>query len=283
MNDYDKYRKYKKKYLDLRNDLHKLQHGGNDVLFPIEDEIHFWGRQMTEHLLFLHLGLEVTDLKNEALQIHNLWKKFMEQNFWIKGVESELDLIVLSKNDLAKIGNIDTNKVLELINSTEKYQQKVINILKTNEWIGWIFTSLAEHMQKETEYFKRKISGPKYNADEEIKFINQHHGEEMGATAQFIDPAPENNMAIEKARSYATKTMKNWSKRDLEILQGLDITEKATLLKISIKYSTELTKFAKETGMKIDHKQFKSIISPILAHHVYREFDRFTKTLEMLT
>ena len=100
-------------------------------------------------------------------------------------------------------------------------QNKVEAVLAKNIWIGWIFLSLIQHMQKETEYFRRKLEGPEYTEEEEIKFIDQHHAEEMGATAQLLDPAPENQPVIDKVRSYALKTMKDWSPEDLKILKDI--------------------------------------------------------------
>ena len=76
--------------------------------------------------------------------------------------------------------------------------------------------------------------------------------------------------------------MPNWSEADKKILHDMDVTEQATLLRVSLKYSQELTQMADELGMKIDNRQIKSIISPVLAFHVYREFARFTLTLQAL-
>ena len=285
MTDYDRYLKYKNKYMELKGDGRRRQQtaGAKNGPFPIEDESHFWSRQMTEHALFLFLGLEDkgNSLKIEANQLFIAWKKFMKETFWEKGVDPKPDLITLTAEDLQKVGTVDVNDTLFLIDLSEKFQTKLLDqYLRKNEWVGWIFVSLAEHMQKETAYFKRKLTGPAFSQAEEIEFANQHHSEEMGATAQLLDPAPENNATIEKVRSYATKTMANWSPADLKILLGMDVTEQATLLKLSIDFGNELTKFAEETGQKIDNKQLKSIISPILAHHNHREFARFTQTLK---
>lgn len=114
-------------------------------------------------------------------------------------------------------------------------------------------------------------------------FINQHNGEEIGTAEKLLDPAPENAPLAEKARDFAFKTMKDWTEKDKQILQGMDVGEQATLLKLSIKYGDQLSKFAEQTGQLIDNKELKSIISPVLAHHSHREFVRFTDTLQKLT
>lgn len=286
MNDRDKYLKYKKKYMDAKQNIQKQnrisQSGGTaGTPFPLEDEIHFWGRQMLEHMLFLFLGLEDYDyaFKNRSFKIHNDWNNFMKTCFWNRGIVPKSDLIVLGESDLKKLDKIDMSTLEQLLIETEKFQKDLLSVLGTGKWMGWIFPSLVEHMQKETDYFKRKINGPDFTASEEVKFINQHHGEEIGTTAQLIDPAPENQPLIEKARSYATKTMKNWSADDLRILQGMDVGEQATILRLSSKYSNELVEFARETGQKIKANQLKSIINPILAAHVEREYMRFSITI----
>ena len=296
-----KYYKYKTKFLEKNNKINKEKHhknlnhiifsGGSKLksnrLFSIEDEIHFWGQQMMEHALFLHLGLEdtnETNYKAEALKVHNKWKNFMNDNF-----KSNPQVITLSSQDVAKI-NIDLNKVKQLIDLTEKFNARVINVLKSGKWIGWIFISLAEHMQKETNYFNRKVFGPDLSKEEEIEFINTHHGEEMGATAQLIDPSEEKVIKI--VQSYAHKSMseinfntpfpKKWTKEDEKILKEHHPTDQVTLLVLSIRYGKELIQFAQDTGHKIDANQLKSVISPVLANHVLREFERFTQTLERL-
>ena len=284
MSDYEKYLKYKKKYLELRqNSLRRMEGGGNGI-FPIEDEIFFWSRQITEHMLLLFLGLEdpTQELKQQAFQLYRQWMAYLKTNFLDKGIEAKPDLVVLAPDNLKLIGQLDTNEILELINQTEEYQTRLLSILGRNEWIGWIFPTLLMHMQKETIYFKRKLIGPPFTPEEEIAFINTHNGEEIGATGQLIDPAPENTALIQKAHAYASKTMPEWSEADKKILQGMDVTEQATLLRVSLKYSKELTDMAAETGMKIDARQIKTIISPVLAKHIYREFARFTLTLQAL-
>jgi hypothetical protein len=309
MNDYERYLKYKKRYIDLKNNSrnNKNQRGGAVNGNPLNDEIHFWGRQMMEHALFLYLGLEDGDhsLKKEAFNLCVKWKHFMHKNFYEKGIRVNIETIILSNEDLVKVDNMNIDRVNELITETGTFNKKIMGIMETGTWIGWIFYSMVEHMQGETDYFNRKINGPAYGVEEEIKYINEHHSTEIGATAQLIDPAPEQQKIIDIARSYAMKTMselksgsslsgtdaanekfpRRWSPDDEKILKGLDITDQATFLRLSIQFSQELTDFAKDTGDKIDSKppQLKSVISPILAHHVHREFARFTETLNLLT
>lgn len=297
MNNYEKYLKYKSKYLDLKN---SNQYGGQRYI--LQDEIYFWSRQMMEHFLILYLGLDDDNLKGGAFELHNKWKKFIDHNFTERGVKPDIDTVFLTQFDLAKLGEIDIDTVNRLIDATDKYKNKLIDILEQGKWVGWIFVSMVEHMLKETMYFKRKVNGPDFDVQEEIHFINDHHATELAATAQMIDPNPLQQKNIEITRSYAQKTMsllklsgspiaiessepfpRQWSLRDEEILKGLEPSDQATLLKISLKYSQELTDYTKDTGMKIDSGELKSIIHPLLAHHIYREIARMTNTLQQLS
>lgn len=286
MNNKEKYLKYKKKYFNLKN-LNKTQRGG--TIFDIHDEIHFWGRQMSEHALFLYLGLEDVDhvLKNEAFEIHTKWNNFMNTIFYNKGITVTSKTVFLNGEELGKLDNISISDVTDLINLIEQFQNKILENLNQGKWIGWVYPSLVRHMLKENVYFKRKINGPQLNLKEEIDFANDHHSTEMGVTAQLIDPSPEQQPIIDIVRSYALKNMsmiKNdnfpkWSEDDENILKGLKHSDDDTILTLSLRFGKELTKFAEDTGQKIDSKQLKSIISPILANHAYREFARSAETL----
>ncbi len=154
-------------------------------------------------------------------------------------------------------------------------------------------------MLKETNYFKMKLTNS-LSIDEEIKFINDHHSEEMAATAQLIDPAPDQQKTIDIVRSYALKSMskiqsgqslsdasptefpKYWTENEEEILKGTYPSEQSIYLAISTKFSRELTEFANASGKKIKSGMLKTIILHELADHIYREFARFTMRLEMI-
>lgn len=312
--NHEKYFKYKKRYLNLKNQSRsKTQQGGlNESKFSLIDEIHFWGRQMMEHTLLLFLGLQDNDndikkemnntqlygprrdidtngsLKNQAFELFQTWKQFLQKSFYDKEINVTMETVFLTQNDIAKFesDNIPIDNVNELIQNTIKFKTLVVNTLNQNEWIGWIYPALAEHMLQEAEYFNRKVNGPVFTTLEEIQFCNLHHSTEMEATAQLFDPNPAQQAIIDVVRSYALKKMttlsKEWTKKEEEILQGIAPSEETNMLMLSIRFSEELTEFANETGQKIEKNELKSIISPALAHHIHREFVRFTETLKKL-
>jgi len=210
MSNYEKYLKYKKKYLDTKNKQYSNQRGGNNLVeFTLFDEIHFRGRQMMEHLLFLNWGLDINKaekLKKKSMELHMKWKSFLEKTFYSKGIRVTLKTVFLTVDDMAKLGSdVPIDEVNKLIDETKKFKEKLIDdyLSKGNEWIGLVYLSLAKHMLEETIYFKRKINGPLFAPEEEISYINEHHSGEMAVTAQLIDPDPSQQKIIDLVRSYA--------------------------------------------------------------------------------
>lgn len=298
----DAFNRFKERLVARKNN---VQSGG---MYPytdldmIIDETHFWGNQMMEHALFLHLGLEATtiaqaikfseemcnkgtidpaDFKMQAYNLYVEWKNFLTDVFF--GIDP--NKIILSQADIDGIkrsNKINKSIVLNLIKKTSDANQKVINILNTNIWMGWIFPSFAQHAQDETEYFRRKVAGEPYSIEAEIKYINHHHSTELAATKQLVDPDPINDDLIMKIWDLSKGKLSGLNANQVALLQGMDSGELQTMLNLSHRYSKELVAFAKDTGMKIDNKQLKSIIHPVLAHHVEREFERFQYTLEAL-
>lgn len=288
------------------------QHGGLLSDEILKDETHFWGCQLMEHAFFLHLGLETIDtkqesnrvtyqgmrpqnatvrmsahpgdLKGDAYKLYVDWKNFLNQTF--PGIDKSK--IILDVDDFKNI-KINREDVLKLIRRSFDLNKRVLDTQKNYGWVGWIYPSLVEHMQLETEYFQKKIMGPKTkfidsrrSIEEEIKFINHHHATELAVTAQLVDPALENEAEITKIKDMS-KVGYGLTSRQLKAISSLGSQELAALLDLSQKYTNELVVFATESGKKIKQKQLKSIIHPVVAEHVEREFLRFQKTLQGLS
>lgn len=297
MDYHKKYKNWKKKYLLLKKN---VQYAGQAIN---KDLVYFWGRQMMEHAGLLFLGFDDPELKKNADNVQKKWKDFLDKIFYNKGIKVGPETVHLTSDDLQKADEIDIDELNRLVKLTTNFNQKAIDILKTGQWVGWIFLGIVEHMLMETKFFGRMLNGPMYTSEELIPFINNHHGTEMAATAQLINPDPKQQYLIDVIRSYALKNMsflktngsmaglppenipfpsKDWTLDDEQVLKGLSTDEQATYLIISLKYSKELTDFAKDSCQKIDDKELRSIIHPILAHHVHREFVWFTEMLEKI-
>lgn len=137
---------------------------------PLEDDIQFWTRQLTEHALFLHLLLEEPTLKAQALQLHKLWER--------KGT---------------------THRALsELI----AFKEHVIGRLRRGEWLGWALLSFVEHILYEARYFQARLSGS-FAANKELstwlKIVKDH----ADVGPKLIDPQA-NGYAAQAAPLSAT-------------------------------------------------------------------------------
>ena len=291
MDNYSLYKKYKIKYLGLRQynlSGGSMMKGGHNkpvkFPFPVEDEIYFWGHQLTEHAFLLYAGLLDESLKTQAKQLHDLWNSFMVKYFTDKYDKD--DKVFLTANELESVKIQNISEVKDLIQKTSDYNKKLISLLGGNfpsksqdrdvnelngpkgkiTWMGWIFLSIIKHMQEETEYFERKVKGEKISIDEEIYLANHHHHTELAATAQLIDPDDSQQALIQDIKNSALKGK--------ELYIG-DINK-------SIQYGNDVIADSDKIGKGIDSGSILTVIPSVLAHHNHREFIRYTKTLEGL-
>ncbi|MBA3750823.1 MAG: DUF2935 domain-containing protein, partial [Nitrosopumilus sp.] len=173
--------------------------------------------------------------------------------------------------------------------------------LDRGEKLGWVYPSLAKHILKEERYFKSKLMG-NMPINYEIAYINKHHEEELGTTAQLLDPKEQSS--IDLVRSYAMKEMskiregkslsgykggefpKMWTHEEENLLKSkntnMNNEEINKFLQVSIRYSKEIVEFNKHVGPALKNGQLASIIEDFLVDHVLREYIRFEKTLELL-
>ena len=252
-----------------------VQQGGSHGQFHRYDDIHFWGRQMAEHMELLCLGFEDAELKEGAHKLHTEWIACMDPLF--NGISH--DKIFLDQADIAKISPIDINQIIKMIDCTNEYLQNAIKVIKTKGWVGWIFISLVQHMIVETLYFKQQLTEP-LSIDAECKIILEHHVTESAATAHLLDPAEK--VYIEEAERFVQKYSVCMTRSDHDILDTQPITDQAAFICISLKYSEDLVNFATDLGSKIQAKKVYSLISPALANHIEREYIRFTARLQFL-
>ena len=96
---------------------------------PLDDDISFWSRQMTEHALFLNLLIQEPTLKNQALQLYHLWNQTVQQG-----------------------GDISM-PLAELI----AFKKVIIQRLQNGEWLGWALPSFVEHILMEAQYFQERL------------------------------------------------------------------------------------------------------------------------------
>ena len=211
------------------------------------NEIDFWARQMSEHALFAHLGLEDPDLKDAALKTHLQLENFRKR-------------FNANPNDLNLM-----NQILPMLKAEREFQIKVLQLLDSGKWVGWIFPLFMNHVTLELDYLVDKLNGIKYSPQDEVLFWNRINSEHAAFAAHLLDPS-ERKLFL-KADELSMKFNLPKSERDM-------------MIKISLKYSKELDQFNK-TAQKAG-KTVKSIIHPVLLAHVIREGERSIQTLQNL-
>lgn len=213
-----------------------------------QDEINFWSQQMSEHALFLHLGLEEPRLKAMALKLHKEFEKFIEK---FRTTKSNLDAI------------------LPLTKNLRAFKVKVLETLNTGKWIGWIFPLFAQHIILELDYFVDKLNGIPYSAHDEAVFWNTINGEHAGFEAHLLDPTERK----------LSERADNFSKQFAQIVKS----EEEMFLQISLKSARELNGYQKTLQRGIQGNTIRSVIHPVLIDHVIREDQRSIKTLSSLS
>jgi hypothetical protein len=213
------------------------------------DEIDFWVRQLSEHALFLYLGIEEPNLKAEALKLHQKFEDFRTK---FNG----------RPNDIALM-----NTVFPLLQQEREFKVRVLQALDAGKWIGWIFPLFVNHTILELDYLVDKLNGKQYSAEDELMFWNRINSEHAAFAAHLLDPAERElflsaDQASQKFFDIPTSEMEMW-------------------VKLSITASEELDKFNK-TARSAGPKAVKSVIHSVLLEHVIREGERSIKTLKSL-
>jgi hypothetical protein len=210
-----------------------------------KEETDFWARQLSEHALFLHLGLEEKDLKEEGMVLHKKFENF-RQNMTI--------------NNLAQI--------LPLAEELRDYKMRVLAQLTAGKWIGWIFPLFARHIILELDYFVDKLNGIPYSDGDEVAFWNVINGEHAGFAAHLLDPSERK--LFEQADQLSQK------------FEKIVKTEEEMMIQISLRSAQELDQYNQTAQAGIKAKKIKSVIHPTLIDHVVREGQRSIRMLNSL-
>lgn len=90
-----------------------------------ESEVVFWARQLSEHALFLHLGLEPVALRARAWQLHQDWERIRPSP------------------------SIPT--FLEQAAALRAFKVEVLETLQKPRWLGWLFPTFVDHLRRELD------------------------------------------------------------------------------------------------------------------------------------
>ena len=157
------------------------------------EEIKLHTRLMTEHCLFLYLGIEDTTLRNQAKELYTLWFNYYQNG----------------QGDLR-----------HLLTTLRVFKEIVLLKLTQGQWLGWLSASFVDHLLDELLYFERKLNGEKLSLAEEaataMKAVHHH----AASAESWIDPSEEEWRDVMRAIKDKNK---NVPKNDAQFLIGLSI------------------------------------------------------------
>ena len=129
--------------------------------FTVEDEIKFWGRQMSEHMLFIHLDVHDETLKREAWSHKEAWTR-------LSSCPSNCSV---------------TDEIILELDSTLEFQRRLLSMGDRS-----LYPSFLKHIISESLYFLNKLLGNGYSMQEEVAFWTSHHLGELSVQEKLLDP-----------------------------------------------------------------------------------------------
>lgn len=215
------------------------------------DDIHFWSRQLSEHALFMNLGLEVEPYKTQAKKLHDDWeaaRKLLEE---AKTLEAAQAIVLLPTNSLGE------------------FQQGILDQQRAGKWCGWLFPSFIDHTLRELRYFVSRVwfggLPPANTFCQNVKFMEEH----ADFAAHLLDPTAKG--LVHSAKQLARQFEGLHSPNGCMVLTP-------DLIRLGQKAGLDLDAYLQKQPVSADYGQ--SVIHPVLAEHVVREGKRFLETLD---
>ena len=213
---------------------------------PIADDIDFWSRQLSEHALFMQLGLDDKRLKGIAERLHNDW-------------------------ELYRSGPRSIGDAITLVRSTRDFKMDVHARLIAGEWLGWLWPLFVDHIRREGDYLLGKLQGQRLSDADECATWITFMGDHAAFAMHLLDPS-------EAARiSQALALLGNFNR----LWQGCGTSLNQQLLSLTTRSGLDLDAYLKSLDIGKPGGA-RSIIHPVLAEHVVREGQRFLMTLSAL-
>ena len=216
------------------------------IALPIADDIDFWSRQISEHALFMQLGLDDKRLKAEAERLHKQWESYR------RGPRTVPDAIAL-------------------VQGTRNFKTEVHSRLVAGEWLGWLWPLFVDHIRREGDYFLGKLQGTMLSDADECKTWITFMAEHAAFAAHLLDPS-------EAARIQQAIAMLGTLN---ELWKACSVSLNDQLLSLTTRSGLDLDAYLKSLGIGTPNAA-RSIIHPALAQHVVREGQRFLMTMSAL-
>lgn len=231
---------------------HHLSVGGSTA-----GEVHFWSRQLSEHALFLSLGLEQRDLRRAAAAARESWETFRRRVFTDGWLVVPLSVVV--------------PEVLRLCAALRALKTEVYDRSTRGEWLGWLFPTFVEHTRREldlfVEHLNEGLAGRPMRAPDELCRWLRFMAEHAAFAAHLLDPTEA--VLIRQAVSRMGEFTE---------LHASCASTTPQLVELSKRAGRELDLYFTQSG--IGTPTVRSVIHPVLAEHVVREGRRFLYTLE---
>lgn len=208
------------------------------------DEISFWSRQMSEHALFLHLGLEEPTLKQTAYYMHQQWEQ--NRRRW-----EQVDPTVAA------------SEARYLAAELRAFKVQVYQTLLKGTWLGWLWPTFVDHTRRELDFFVSRLNGQstvRKDTCEQLRFMAEH----AAFAAHLLDPSEAQLIYAAMEQSGQIQGLQN--KCEAETLENL--------MALSKNATEQLDQYFTGSGIG-DLKRVRSVIHPVLAEHVVREGRRF--------
>lgn len=210
----------------------------------INDNIRFWSGQMVEHAQMASDFTRNPELKKRGLALANDLKKFTKGNLTQKERTEFLDYCDKMKSYQADVRS-------DVKGSKEKKEQKDLDV------------ALLDHMDKETDYAKKKAEGKQLSEREEVQFWSEEHEGEAHVMATLMNPKAA---ALKKEAQGLEKKLKS----------------NAHIWADSLKVVDEANKELDAIGNELDKDPSKTRVPKKLAAHEKRERERAAQTFELL-
>lgn len=210
------------------------------------DDIDFWSRQLSEHALFMQLGLEDAPLRARADQLHKAWERY-------------------------RGGSRDVQGAISLVLETRGFKLEVFDRLNRGEWLGWLWPLFIDHIRREGDYFLGILQGTPLAPGAECQAWLTFMAEHAAFARQLLDPseAAQIQRALELQGQFTS------------LFHHCGSTIGGQLTALSERSGQDLDAYLNALGIgKPDG--VKSIIHPVLAEHVVREGRRFLVTMQAL-
>lgn len=216
------------------------------VALLIANDIEFWSRQLSEHALFMQLGLDDKRLKGIAEGLHAQWERYRQ-------------------------GPRTVPDAISLVIATRDLQLEVHSRLVGGEWLGWLWPLFVDHIRREGDYFLGKLQGQLLSNADECSTWLTFMAEHAAFAAHLLDPS-------EGARiGQALALMGDFG----HLWHGCGTVISDQLLSLTTRSGLDLDAYFKSLGVGKPGGA-RSIIHPALAEHVVREGQRFLVTIEEL-